>query len=185
MRSTKYLEQSAPPFDSLEQEAYLNLWRSYDRLRAIDGALFRSHRITAQQYNVLRILKEVEPEAIPTLELARRLISKAPDITRMLDQLEKLGLILRNRMSTNRRIVQIGISAKGSDLLVELEAPVRECNKRQLGHLEADELRRLIYLLKRAREPFESKAQSKAEPIGERSKRKSTESIESIASDDE
>ena len=80
-------------FDSLEQEAFLNLWRTYDRLRAAEDALFGEHDLTPQQYNVLRLLRGVYPDTLPTLALAARLVSRAPDITRMLDKLEQRSLI--------------------------------------------------------------------------------------------
>src|SRR5712692_6626265 len=84
-------------FDSLEQEVFLNLWRTYDRLRALEDELFSQHELTPQQYNVLRLLRGEHPRTLPTLLLARRLVSRAPDITRMLDKLEGRGLIERDR----------------------------------------------------------------------------------------
>src|SRR4051795_10484932 len=88
-------------FDSPEQEAYLALWRTYDRLRALEDELFAGFDLTAQQYNLLRLLRAaVEP--VPTLTLAERLVSRAPDITRMLDKLEERGLLTRTRSATDR-----------------------------------------------------------------------------------
>ena len=72
-------------FDSLEQETYLNLWRTYDRLRAIEDTVFGPRGLTSQQYNVLRLLAAHQPEPVPTLTIADRMFSKSPDITRMLD----------------------------------------------------------------------------------------------------
>ncbi|HVS35866.1 MAG TPA: hypothetical protein VMS17_09810, partial [Gemmataceae bacterium] len=69
-------------FDSLEQEAYLNLWRTFDRLRILEDELFGRRDLTAQQYNALRLLRGVHPGRLPTLTLAGRLVSRAPDITR-------------------------------------------------------------------------------------------------------
>ena len=85
-------------FDSLEQEAYLNLWRTYDRLRAEEDRLFDSVGLTAQQYNALRLLRGKHPASLPTLALAERLVSRAPDITRMLDKLEQRKLVRRERL---------------------------------------------------------------------------------------
>src|SRR5262245_22270781 len=79
-------------FDSPEQEAFLNLWRTYDRLRALEDDLFGRYELTGQQYNALRLLRAAHPEPVPTLALAARLISRAPDITRLLDRLEERGL---------------------------------------------------------------------------------------------
>ena len=92
-------------FDSLEQEVFLNLWRTYDRLRALEDELFGQYDLTPQQYNVLRLLRGQHPQTIPTLTLADRLVSRAPDITRMLDKLEQRGLIVRERPADNRRVV--------------------------------------------------------------------------------
>src|SRR5438105_13283474 len=89
-------------FDSLEQEVFLNLWRTYDRLRALEEELFGRHGLTPQQYNTLRLLRGVAPEPLPTLALAGRLISRAPDITRLLDKLEQRGLVARQRPADNR-----------------------------------------------------------------------------------
>ena len=68
-------------FDSAQQEAYLNLWRTYDRLRTLEDELFQQHDLTAQQYNALRLLKAEHPAALPTLVLAGKLVSRAPYIT--------------------------------------------------------------------------------------------------------
>src|SRR5881394_3242524 len=94
-----------PRFDSPEQEVYLNLWRTYDRLRALEDELFADFDLTAQQYNALRLLRSVHPGTLRTLELAERLVSRAPDITRLLDKLEGGGLVARERKEGNRRVV--------------------------------------------------------------------------------
>ena len=142
-------------FDSLEQEAFLNLWRTYDRLRAFEDELFAAHDLTPQQYNALRLLRSQHPQKIRTLDLARRLVSRAPDITRLLDKLEQRGLVDRDRPAENRRIVWIGITPAGIALLEELQKPIRECHVRQLGHLSASDLKELIALLRAAREPHD------------------------------
>src|SRR3954452_16655817 len=92
-------------FDSPQQETYLNLWRTYDRLRLLEDELFGRHDLTAQQYNALRLLRGVHPNRVRTLDLAARLVSRAPDITRLLDKLEQRGLIERMRPPENRREV--------------------------------------------------------------------------------
>jgi DNA-binding MarR family transcriptional regulator len=144
-----------PHFDSLEQEAFLNLWRTYDRLRAEEDALFARVDLTAQQYNALRLLRGEHPGALPTLTLAARLISRAPDITRMLDKLAARGLVERNRPADNRRVVEVTITPAGLELLRELDQPVRECHHRQLGHMTRERLTDLIRLLRDARQPHE------------------------------
>jgi DNA-binding MarR family transcriptional regulator len=134
-------------FDSLEQEAFLRLWRAYDRLRVLEDELFGRYDLTPQQYNALRLLRADHPEPIPTLALAQRLVSHAPDITRMLDKLQERGLIVRTRPPENRRTVYVGITRAGLALLRAIAGPLRDCHARQLGHLSAAELRQLIALL--------------------------------------
>src|SRR5262249_43732428 len=117
------VRQTEMRFDSPEQEVFLNLWRTYDRLRAFEDELFARYDLTAQQYNLLRLLKATHPTTVPTLALAGRLISRAPDITRMLDKLDKRGLIARERPADNRRVVRVGITAAGLALLTEIAGP--------------------------------------------------------------
>ncbi len=142
-------------FDSLQQEAYLALWRTYDRLRLAEDDLFGRFGITAQQYNILRILEARHPEPLPTLQLAARLISRAPDITRMVTRLEDRVLVERHRRPENRRVVEVGITPQGLELLTELAEPVRLCHDQQLGHVPDEQLKRLLELLKEARRPHE------------------------------
>src|SRR5262249_58897893 len=103
-------------FDCPEQEVYLNLWRTYDRLRALEDELFSRHDLTAQQYNALRLLK-AHPEGMPTLTLASRLISRSPDVTRLLDKLEDRDLVRRERRDDNRRDVLGFVTPAGPPLL--------------------------------------------------------------------
>jgi DNA-binding MarR family transcriptional regulator len=147
---------TVPRFDSPEQEAFLNLWRTYDRLRALEDELFSRYDITPQQYNALRLLKAVHPGTLPTLTLAQRLVSRAPDITRMMDRLADRQLILRERPPDNRRMVRVGITQTGLDLLTQIATPLRECHFRQFGHMSAEDLAQLVVLLQVARAPHES-----------------------------
>ena len=157
MASPAPRRKKSPPrhFDTLEQEAFLNLWRSYDRLHEAEEELFGRYDLTPQQYNALRLLRGCEGEKLPTLALAARLVSRAADITRMLDKLEQRSLVDRERRSENRRIVLVGITPAGRNLLKELDPQVRACGERQLGHLADAELRQLITLLQAARRPHE------------------------------
>jgi DNA-binding MarR family transcriptional regulator len=147
-------------FDSPQQETYLNLWRTYDRLRLIEDELFARHDLTAQQYNALRLLRAAHPRKAPTLHLAGRLVSRAPDITRLLDRLVERGLVERERLAENRRVVHVGITQAGLALLAELAGEVRACHERQLGHMSEEEMRQLVELLRKARGPHEGEGSS-------------------------
>lgn len=142
-------------FDSPQQEAFLALWRTYDRLRALEDELFARFDLTPQQYNALRLLRAEHPATLPTLAVAERLVSRAPDITRLLDKLEERGWIARMRPPENRRSVRVGITVSGLALLDEIAGPLRACHARQLGHLSAADLETLMALLKAARAPHE------------------------------
>lgn len=144
-----------PTFDSPAQEVYLHLWRSYDRLRALEDELFGQYDLSAQQYNALRLLDVAHPAGMQTMEIGRQLISRMPDMTRMLDRLEKRGLIMRRRLLENRRVVEVSISDEGSQLLTEMSDAVLEMHERQFGHLTPNQQRQLVRLLKAAREPHE------------------------------
>lgn len=152
--------KSSRRFDSPQQEVYLNLWRTYDRLRMLEDKLFARHELTAQQYNALRLLRAEHPATLPTLVLAGKLVSHAPDITRLVDRLQERGLVTRQRMPDNRRVVQVCITAAGLALLKQLDQPVRECHLEQLGHLSATQLHSLVDLLRTARQPHEEESSS-------------------------
>ncbi|MGN6133562.1 MAG: MarR family winged helix-turn-helix transcriptional regulator [Aureliella sp.] len=142
-------------FDSPLQELYLNLWRTYDRLRELEDALFAQYGLNSLQYNVLRLLKAAQPGAMATLAIAERLVSRAPDITRLLDRLEKRGLIERVRTEEDRRQVLARIKPAGIELLHTIAQPLEKCHERQLGHLSAAQTKKLIELLQAARHPHE------------------------------
>jgi DNA-binding MarR family transcriptional regulator len=147
-------------FDSLEQEVFLSLWRTYDRLRMLEEELFGDYDLTPQQYNALRLLAGEHPNKVRTLDLASRLVSRAPDITRLIDKLAQRGLVERDRPADNRRVVYVGITPAGLALLRELREPLRACHARQLGHLSENDLNQLVALLRAARLPHEDASSS-------------------------
>jgi DNA-binding MarR family transcriptional regulator len=139
------------PFDSLEQEAVLNLLRTGDQYQIAFTRLFRDYDLTPSQYNVLRILRG-EGKPLPCLEIASRLITVVPAITGLIDRLEAMGLVTRERSTLDRRVVYVAITSKGLSLLTRLDQPVETIHKKLIGHLGADELRALVRLLEKARE---------------------------------
>src|SRR5690554_2208580 len=104
------------PFESLEHEVSLNLMRSEDFLQAPFAELFRQFGISGPQYNVLRILRG-HGRALPSLEIAAQMVTRVPDITRLVDRLEAAGLVERHRTPEDRRVVLVQITQKGLDLL--------------------------------------------------------------------
>jgi len=139
------------PFPSAHQEALVALIRTADMLRRVVGGVVEPHRITAQQYNVLRILRGAGDGGLPTLEIAERMIEQTPGITRLIDRLEAKKLVSRERSSTDRRCVYCRITAAGLELLGRLDAPVEAAAGDSLTSLKKGELTQLVELLDRAR----------------------------------
>jgi DNA-binding MarR family transcriptional regulator len=129
-----------------EETAFLDLLRTTDLLSRSLTHLLKVVDISANQYNVLRILRGA-PEGLPCGEIANRMITRDPDVTRLLDRLEKRGLVVRSRESKDRRLVLTRITPEGLELLARLDVPVRDAHFRQLGHLGAKRLRALTDLL--------------------------------------
>ncbi len=138
-------------WDSPEQEAYINLLRTHSVLSVKFDRLFREHGITSPQYNVLRILRG-NKDGLPSLEIASQMISCVPDITRVLDRLEKPGYVARQRSTEDRRVVIVKITANGKKLLTSLDGPIRTAEKASFGHMSKKELAELSRILSRARE---------------------------------
>jgi DNA-binding MarR family transcriptional regulator len=141
------------PFESLEQEAWLNLVRTSAVLTHEAEQVFKARRITLTQYNTLRILRGAGSAGLCGTDIRERLLSQVPDVTRLLDRLADAGLIERTRDESNRRFVTARITAAGLSLLQELDPVVRELHRRQLGHMTPEQLRTLIDLVALARNP--------------------------------
>jgi DNA-binding MarR family transcriptional regulator len=139
------------PFRSVEAEAYLNVLRTSAVLLAEVVELLRPHEITQPQYNVLRILRGAGEAGLPSGEIGDRMVSREPDMTRLLDRLETRGLVARHRGPADRRVVTARLTGEGRRLVDGLDVPVQETHARQLGHLAEGELHTLIALLERAR----------------------------------
>jgi DNA-binding MarR family transcriptional regulator len=139
----------------VEEEAFVALMRTTDALvRATEGVL-KGADVLPAQYNVLRILRG-SPEGLPCSEIGKRMISRDPDMTRLLDRMEKRGFITRERGTEDRRLVFTKITQRGLEILAGLDEPVRAMHKKMLGHMGAKRLKELEELLSVAREKAES-----------------------------
>jgi len=134
--------------------AFLDLVRTTELLSRPMAQLFKGKDLSPAQYNVLRILRG-SPEGLTCGEIANRVITRDPDITRLLDRMEKRGLISRSREERDRRVVLTRITAEGLDFLGSLDQPVRDMHRRLLGHLGAARLVVLRELLKLCRSEVE------------------------------
>ncbi|MFO0879201.1 MAG: MarR family transcriptional regulator [Gemmataceae bacterium] len=145
------------PFDSLEQEAVLNLFRTSDRLQHRFAQLFAAHGLTSSQYNVLRILRG-EGRPLQCMEIAQRTLTVVPGITGLIDRLELKNppLVQRQRSSEDRRVIHVALTPRGAELLAQLDEPVQQLHRQVLGHFSPEEVAVLNRLLEKARLPFES-----------------------------
>ena len=141
------------PFESLEQEAMLNIARTNDQHLIRFARLFRQHDLTPSQYNILRILRG-EGAPLPMLEIANRTVTIVPGITGLIDRLEKSGFVVRERCQSDRRVIYVALTEKGQETLAELDQPLQQLHKKLLGHFTKDELKELIRLLEKARAPL-------------------------------
>src|SRR5207248_332147 len=133
-----------------EEDAFLDLLRTTDLLSRGPAQVLKAEDLSATQYNVLRILRGA-PKGLACGEIGNRMITRDPDITRLLDRLEKRGLISRARDTKDRRMVLTHITSEGLKLLSRLDEPVQESHRRQLGHLGRERLRQLAELMSACR----------------------------------
>ena len=154
-------EPKQPPKADLEAHVFVALMRTADLLARGAEALLKPHGLSITQYNILRILRGAGPEGLACREVGSRLISRDPDMTRLLDRMESRGLIARARENKDRRVVKTRITAEGLRILAELDAPVGELHQRQLQHVPEKHLRQLAALLERARTGLEIEESSR------------------------
>ncbi len=136
---------------SLEQDAFLSLQRTADALARGAEEVIKPFGLSGTQYNILRILRGAGAEGLCCHEAAERMLTHDPDVTRLLDRLERRGLIVRARASSDRRVITARITPEGLRILANLDRPIEECHRRQFGHLGPRRLAQLIELLNSAR----------------------------------
>ena len=133
----------APP----EERLFLALLKAADALGQQAEQLIKSAGLTGTQYNVLRILRGAQPGGLACRAIGDRMISHDPDMTRLLDRMEKRGLIRRERQKDDRRVVKTHITSQGLELLKPLDQPMRELHKQQFRHMPATRVKNLAGLL--------------------------------------
>jgi DNA-binding MarR family transcriptional regulator len=135
------------PFHSLAQEAFLSLQRTADVISQKFEEFLKPWGISGTQYNVLRILRGAGPEGLRCGEIGDRMVTHDPDITRLLDRMEKAGWIERARHPRDRRVVLTEINRRGLDLLSEIDKPLEDFTRGVGKHVPEKRLRQLIAIL--------------------------------------
>jgi DNA-binding MarR family transcriptional regulator len=150
--------QQKKPFRTPEVEAFLNIIRTADALARRVDRLLKPHGLTGTQYNVLRILRGAGGEGATCSEISERLITHDPDVTRLLDRLEKSGLIERSRSTHDRRVVVTKLSRAGAELLAALDADVDALHARQFAGMSRKALAALVEQLEELRATAEEES---------------------------
>ncbi|MFN8580038.1 MAG: MarR family transcriptional regulator [Gemmatimonadaceae bacterium] len=143
--------RQAKSMRSLEQEAYLNLVRTAAVLNDRLERVLKPVGVTLAQYNVLRILRGADPDGLCRNEVRDRMVTRMPDMTRLLDRMKDAGLVRRQREDADRRMVRTVVTAKGRRVLEQIDDAVHAEHLERLGHLSRSELRALINTLERLR----------------------------------
>ncbi len=136
---------------SVHEEAFLSVARTEAVLHDGLDAVLSPHGLSFTQYNVLRLLRGVGGDGLCRNEIRDRLITRMPDVSRLLDRMEAANLVHRVRSSSDRRLVNTTLTERGLALVNALDEHVDALHSRQLGHLSEQELRTLIALLDKAR----------------------------------
>ena len=135
----------------VQDRIFVALLQTADALSQQAEQLLKAVGLTGTQYNVLRILRGSEPEGLPCSGIGDRMISHDPDMTRLLDRMEKRGLITRERQTEDRRVVKTRITPQALSLLKTLDQPIHELHKRQFRHIPGARLKILGQLLEEVR----------------------------------
>jgi DNA-binding MarR family transcriptional regulator len=144
MAPTKPRKRDLP---SLEARVFVALLTAADRLSQDAEQLVKAYSLTGTQYNVLRILRGAEPAGLACKGIGDRMISHDPDMTRLLDRMDKRGLITRERQTDDRRVIKTRITAQVLDILKKIDSPIQELHKRQFLHMGATRLKTLAAAL--------------------------------------
>jgi DNA-binding MarR family transcriptional regulator len=143
--------QQKKPFASTEEEALLNLARTFEVVQQRLSDALKPYQLTATQYNVLRILRGAGPDGVTCSQAGERMVNHDPDMTRLLDRLEARKLVERERSREDRRIVITRITKTGLELVNSLDEPMKALHRRQAGHIGKEKLQQLIDTLESLR----------------------------------
>src|SRR6266566_8908684 len=143
--------QQTKPFALLEEEAALNLARTFEVVQQRLSEDLKPHQLTPTQYNILRILRGAGSAGVTCSQAGERMVSHDPDMTRLLDRLEARKLVERARSRQDRRVVITRIAKKGLELVNSLDAPMNATLRRHLGHVGKEKLTQLIDILESLR----------------------------------
>lgn len=140
------------PFPTANEEAFVSIVRTASVLKGQVNRVLRAFQLTEPSYNVLRILRGAGSDGRCGHEISAQVISEVPDMTRLIDRLQKLGLCERRRVDGDRRLVRVFISEAGLTLLSQLDAIIADLHRAQFGAVSVDRLEQLLLILNEVRD---------------------------------
>lgn len=140
------------PFDSIEEEVFLNLQRTAEALMGGLSEVLKTFDLTATQYNVLRILRGAGPAGLPCREVSERMVNRDPDVTRLLDRLESRAFVERERLTSDRRVVLARIAVSGTEVLALADPAVNAYLLEAMSALDQSALQSLNTALESLRD---------------------------------
>ncbi len=153
---------------TLTRETYRNLIRVHERLTSELAALLRSHGASTAQYNVMRVLHGAPSDGAPCQYIGAHLLTKVPDVTRLIDRMVAADLVRRERSQKDRRIVLVNLTSKGRDIFERLEGPVEALHAEQLAHLSDSQAKTLNQALLGVLQQSREEISAGQEPSGPR-----------------
>jgi DNA-binding MarR family transcriptional regulator len=144
-------DRPTKPIQTPQQATFINLLQTHRHLVVGLNEVLRSHDLSEPQFNVLRILRGAGKDGLPCQGIAERMLTRVPDVTRLLDRLAVSGFVARKRSDTDRRVVIVSMTAEGLERLRRLDEPVLEIHNQQFGQLTTTELYELNRLLVKVR----------------------------------
>jgi len=132
------------PFPSKGAEAMLSILRTATILEHEQNEALKPYGVTSTQYNVLRILRGAGENGLCGREIGERLISKVPDVSRLLDRMDEVGLLTRERDPEDRRHVTARISTKGRKVLTDATPALRAVEQKRFRNVGSDVAASLI-----------------------------------------
>jgi DNA-binding MarR family transcriptional regulator len=149
--STMRRGKPTKPIQTPQQATFINLLQTHRHLVGGLNEVLKSHGLSEPQFNVLRILRGAGNDGLPCQGIAERMLTRVPDVTRLLDRLAALGLVARKRSDMDRRVVIVSMTDEGLERLQLLDEPVLEIHNQQFGQLTTTELYELNRLLVKVR----------------------------------
>ncbi|MFH1134948.1 MAG: MarR family transcriptional regulator [Pseudomonadota bacterium] len=141
------------PDDRLLRDVHVNLLRTHDFLEHEFALFFSSFGVSGPQFNVLTALRRYAAKGLPLKKISGELAKREPDVTRLVDRLEKIGLVDRKRCSKDRRVVWVRLRPAGNDLVEKIGPGLAELRRKLFGRLGPDRVAALNALLLEIRSP--------------------------------